>query len=150
MSETSKNWPALYRVAVLESERGRLPARIDEASAAIRCRARELWYAGSLETREQRDLDAALHFLELLQMVGVDNRYDSHQPREHVRDSPIEHSCFASPKSSFRQSRRAPLEASSVPSPNTSLSDRANNILLSQGTHTVSKNEKGEHRESHT
>jgi hypothetical protein len=72
MSETSKNWPALYRVAVLEPERGRLPARIDEASAAIRCRARELWYAGELETKERRDLHAALRFLGLLRMVRAE------------------------------------------------------------------------------
>ena len=69
MLETNKNWPTLYRVAVLESERGRLPARIDEASAAIRRRVRELWYAGSPETKERRDLDAALRFLGLLRMT---------------------------------------------------------------------------------
>jgi hypothetical protein len=72
MLETSKNWPALYREAVLESERGRLPARIDEASAAIRRRAKELWYVHPLETKERRDLDAALRFLRLLRMVGVE------------------------------------------------------------------------------
>jgi hypothetical protein len=72
MLETSKNWPALYREAVLESERGRLPARIDEASAAIRHRAKELWYVGPLETKERRDLDAALRFLRLLRMVRAD------------------------------------------------------------------------------
>jgi hypothetical protein len=72
MLETGKNWPTLYRVAVLESERGRLPTRIDEASAAIRRRARELWYAGPLETKERRDLDAALRFLRLLRMVGAE------------------------------------------------------------------------------
>ena len=66
MPETGKCWPELYRVALLESDRGRLPARIDEASEAIRRRARELWYAGSPETRERRDLDTALHFLGLL------------------------------------------------------------------------------------
>lgn len=75
MPETGKCWPELYRVALLESDRGRLPARIDEASEAIRCRARELWYAGSLETletRERRDLDAALRLLGLLLMVGAE------------------------------------------------------------------------------
>lgn len=72
MLETSKNWPALYREAVLESERGRLPARIDEANTAIQCRVRELWYAGSPETKERRELDAALRFLRLLKMVGVE------------------------------------------------------------------------------
>jgi hypothetical protein len=66
MSDTGRCWPELYRQALLESDRGRLPARIDEASEAIRRRARELWYAGSAETRERRDLDAALHFLGLL------------------------------------------------------------------------------------
>jgi hypothetical protein len=66
MSDTGRCWPELYRQALLESDRGRLPARIDEASEAIRRRARELWYAGSPETRERRDLDAALHFLGLL------------------------------------------------------------------------------------
>jgi hypothetical protein len=72
MLETSKNWPALYREAVLESERGRLPARIDEASAAIRRRAKELWYVGPRETKERRDLDAALRLLRLLRMVRAE------------------------------------------------------------------------------
>lgn len=70
MLDTGRRWPELYRGALLESDRGRLPARIDEAREAIRCRARELWYAGSPETRERHDLDAALHFLGLLRMVG--------------------------------------------------------------------------------
>jgi hypothetical protein len=72
MPQTSNDWPALYREAVLESEHGRLPARIDVASAAIRRRAKELWYVSPLETKERRDLDAALHFLRLLKMVGVE------------------------------------------------------------------------------
>jgi hypothetical protein len=72
MSDTGKGWPELYRMALLESDYGRLPGRIEEASAAIRCRVRELWYAGSPETRERRDLDAALRFLELLRMVGAE------------------------------------------------------------------------------
>jgi hypothetical protein len=71
MLETSKDWPALYRVAVLESQRARLPARIDAASAAIRRRAKELWYVGPLDTKERHDLDAALRFLRLLRMVGA-------------------------------------------------------------------------------
>ena len=72
MSDTGRSWPELYRQAILESDSGRLPARIDEASEAIRHRARELWYGGSPETRERRDLDAALRFLGLLRMVGTD------------------------------------------------------------------------------
>jgi hypothetical protein len=82
MSDTSTRWPGLYRGALLESDRGRLLARIDEASEAIRRRARELWYAGSHETRERRDLDAALHFLGLLRMVGVE-KMNRHQSRRY-------------------------------------------------------------------
>ncbi len=32
----------------------------------FRCRARDLWYAGSPETKERHDLDAAVQFLRLL------------------------------------------------------------------------------------
>lgn len=74
MSDTGARWPELYRGALLESDHTRLPARIDEASEAIRCRARELWYEGSPETRERHDLDAALRFLGLLRMVGPEKR----------------------------------------------------------------------------
>jgi hypothetical protein len=73
MSDTSRRWPVLYRQALLESDPSTLPARIDEAREAIRCRARELWYAGSPETRERHDLDASLRFLGLLRMVGPKN-----------------------------------------------------------------------------
>ena len=72
MSDTSGRWPELYRQALLESDSGRLLARIDEASDAIRCRSRELWYAGSNETKERHALDSALYFLGLLRAVGTD------------------------------------------------------------------------------
>jgi hypothetical protein len=66
MSDTGRRWPELYRRALLESDRSLLPTRIEEARKAIRCRARELWYAGSPETKERHDLDAAVQFLRLL------------------------------------------------------------------------------------
>jgi hypothetical protein len=72
MTDLGTQWPELYRNALFESDRSRLPARIEEAQAAIRCRVRELFYAGSPETRERRDLDAALRFLTLLRMVGAE------------------------------------------------------------------------------
>ena len=73
MSDTPplKKWPELYRAALLECDRSRLPARIEEAHKAIQCRARELWYAGSPETRERRDLDVAVRFLGLLRTVAL-------------------------------------------------------------------------------
>jgi hypothetical protein len=69
MAEPATGWSELYREALFESDHNRLPARIDEARQAILCRARELFYAGSPETRERRDLNAALHFLGLLRMT---------------------------------------------------------------------------------
>jgi hypothetical protein len=75
MSDTPipNNWPQLYREALLESDPLKVPVRIEEAHKAIHRRALELWYAGSPRTprtKEQRDLDAALHFLGLLREVG--------------------------------------------------------------------------------
>jgi len=72
MSDTPipNNWPQLYREALLESDPLKVPVRIEEAHKAIHRRALELWYAGSPRTKEQRDLDAALHFLGLLKEVG--------------------------------------------------------------------------------
>ena len=66
MFDRGKSWSELYRRALLESDRSLLPARIEEARKAIRVRARELWYAGSPETKERHDLDAALRFLGLM------------------------------------------------------------------------------------
>ena len=66
-----KAWPELYREALLESDRSRMPARIEAAQKEIQRRARELWYAGSVETTERRALDAAIHFLGLLRAVAL-------------------------------------------------------------------------------
>lgn len=70
-SRQARTWAELYRIALLESDHTKLPSRIEEARRAIQCRARELWYAGSPETRERRDLDAALRFLHLLRSVAM-------------------------------------------------------------------------------
>ena len=67
----ARTWTELYRMALLESDHAKLPSRIEEARRAIQRRAREIWYAGSPETREQRDLDAALRFLHLLGSVAM-------------------------------------------------------------------------------
>jgi len=66
MFDTGRRWYELYRRALLESDRGLLPTRIEEARRAIQSRARELWYAGSPDTKERHDLDAALRLLGLM------------------------------------------------------------------------------------
>jgi len=85
MSRTSRHWTELYRRALLESDSGRILARIDEASDAIRCHSRELWYAGSTETKERHALDSALHFLELLRAIGADEWGRRSEQREWSR-----------------------------------------------------------------
>lgn len=70
MSEIPHCWPELYREARLESDPRKAPVRIEEARKAIQRRAHELWGAGLATIKEQRELDAALHFLDLLKMVG--------------------------------------------------------------------------------
>lgn len=66
----SKNWLILYREAVLEPDPKKSKLRIVRAQRAIGLRARELWYAGSVETTERRRLDAALNFLGVLRTIG--------------------------------------------------------------------------------
>ena len=70
MDGTSSNWLELYREAVLERNRKKLRVRVAEAHKAVQKRLRELWYAGSPQTSERRQLDAALNFLGILRAIG--------------------------------------------------------------------------------
>lgn len=70
MVEINSNWMELYRDAVLERDRKKLRVRVAEAHKAIQRRLRELWYAGSPETSERRQLDAASNFLGILRTIG--------------------------------------------------------------------------------
>ena len=65
------NWPELYKEALFETDCEQLCLRIEQAEKAIQERALELWNSQSFETRERRDLDAALHFLALLRSVAL-------------------------------------------------------------------------------
>ena len=68
-SDGNQNWLALYREAVLEPDRSKVKTRVARAQAAIRLRARELWYAGAIETTERHQMDAASHFLGVLYAI---------------------------------------------------------------------------------
>jgi hypothetical protein len=71
-SNGNQNWLALYREAVLEPDRKQVKTRVAQAQAAIRLRARELWYAGAIETTETCQMDAASHLLRVLYAIGAD------------------------------------------------------------------------------
>ncbi len=69
--ERGANWLTLYREAVQENDRAKLPARVTQALLAMRRRTLELWYAGAPDTTERRRIDAASHHLRLLYAVGI-------------------------------------------------------------------------------
>ena len=69
-SDGNQKWLALYREAVLEPDRKKVKTRVAQAQAAIRLRARELWYGGATETTERRQMDAAARFLGVLRSIG--------------------------------------------------------------------------------
>jgi hypothetical protein len=70
-SDGNRNWLALYREAVLEPDRKNVRTRVTQAQAAIRLRARELWYAGAIETTERRQMASASQVLGVLYAIGA-------------------------------------------------------------------------------
>jgi hypothetical protein len=59
------DWKALYRAAILETNRSVTPQRVAEAEKAVLARARELFYShGTLEEKEA--LEDALYALRAL------------------------------------------------------------------------------------
>ena len=69
-SDENQNWLALYREAVLETDRKKVKTRVAQAQMAVQGRALELWYARAPETSERRQLDAASNFLGILRTIG--------------------------------------------------------------------------------
>lgn len=61
-----QSWKDLYHAAICESNVNKLPARIDEAEAALVMRARELYYAVGHDTEERDSLDDAMCILHAL------------------------------------------------------------------------------------
>jgi hypothetical protein len=61
-----QSWRDMYQAAICESNVNKLPARIDEAEAALVMRARELYYAVGNDTEERDSLDDAMCILHAL------------------------------------------------------------------------------------
>jgi hypothetical protein len=64
-SPRSHDWRELYADALEDFD----PARIEEAQKAVQRRAREICFAGSPETKERRELAAAIYFLNLFSLA---------------------------------------------------------------------------------
>jgi hypothetical protein len=59
-------WRDLYKAALFEVDKARLPERIARAEKAFALRARELFYAAEHSTDEGQALDDAVHALHAL------------------------------------------------------------------------------------
>jgi hypothetical protein len=57
-------WKTLYRVAILETNKGLLPQRVAEAEEAVKARGREIFYDNRTpEEKEAEALEDALYTL---------------------------------------------------------------------------------------
>ena len=64
MNAASPNeWKDLYRAALFESNKTKIPARIADAEKRIAARARELFNSGDPDTLERSELNVALYAL---------------------------------------------------------------------------------------
>jgi hypothetical protein len=67
ISLNSRTWRDLYKAALFEVDRTRLPDRIAQAEKALSFRARELFYTAGDNIEEGEALDDAIYALHALQ-----------------------------------------------------------------------------------
>jgi hypothetical protein len=60
-------WHELYKAALFETDKKKIPARIADAEQAIVARARELFFSSTDNIEEDQALDDALYALRALQ-----------------------------------------------------------------------------------
>lgn len=65
-SDSSLAWHSLYQAALFESDREKIPARIDAAEKAILDRVKQLFVVNSDHIEEDQVLDDALYALRAL------------------------------------------------------------------------------------
>lgn len=75
MSEINEKvcWAELYRRALFEEDRNKLPLLLEQAHQAVQVRVRELWYSPTcgqnITDRERNELHAAAYYLGLLRSL---------------------------------------------------------------------------------
>jgi hypothetical protein len=67
-----QDWEKLYRAAIIESDRSKVPKRIENTEAAIRKRSRRLSKIPAHSEKEREAITRALHILSLLLTRGRD------------------------------------------------------------------------------
>ena len=66
ISPNSRAWRGLYKAALFEVDKARLPDRIAQAEKALALRARELFYAAGDNIEEEQALDDTMYALRAL------------------------------------------------------------------------------------
>jgi hypothetical protein len=71
--DKKEHWGELYRRALFEEDRNKLPLSLEQAHQAVQQRVRELWYSPAdgrnVTDKERRELDAAAYYLGLLRSL---------------------------------------------------------------------------------
>ena len=81
-AETLRNWRALYKAALFETDASKIPSRIEEARRALVFRSRELFATSPNYEGETEAIEYALYALQALENSLRSNTRDRrHTPR---------------------------------------------------------------------
>jgi hypothetical protein len=81
-AENLRNWRALYKAALFETDTSKMPSRIDEARRALVFRSRELFETSPNDEGETEVVETALYALQALENCLRSNTKDRrHAPR---------------------------------------------------------------------
>ncbi len=72
-----EHWTQLYRRALFEGDRNKLPRMLEQAHQAVQRRVRELRCSATQDQnrKERRDLDVAAHYLGLLRFLEAQQHW---------------------------------------------------------------------------
>ena len=84
-----KNWKELYKAALFETDKSKMPERIAQAEWALVLRTRELFHAGIEHLREREAVDAALHALHILRGATISEEAKKESKRRRHGDSQV-------------------------------------------------------------
>jgi hypothetical protein len=75
-AETLRNWHELYNAALFETDRSKIPSRIEEARRALAFRSRELFETSANYDGETEAIETALYVLQALENCLGSNTKD--------------------------------------------------------------------------
>ena len=75
-AETLRNWRALYKAALFETDTSKIPSRIEEARRALAFRSRELFETSPNYDGEDEAIDTVLYALQALENCLRSNTKD--------------------------------------------------------------------------